>query len=448
MGWFENFDLPWAKNAAKSEPTQTEIGVGFEYMGDAPPTVEQFNAIFNMVDLRSNWLYRQLTTLIDSTGLAGNKSATALALFNQALRRLTARGANRVTASQTLSVDAVGLIVVDATNGPVTLTLPGTAYMTGGAPEYVFVRFDGTQNPVTIICSEGRVIEEIGPRMFLRRGMRLTLRAMIGGNWFAVSHSTIDNLLIGEVKEYYGANLPPRYLACNGQAVSRTLYAELFAAIGTSIGPGDNSTTFNVPDRRSRVAIGSDPMFSGGRSGVHPNDIPVGFALGSRLATLTEGNLPAHTHAARTSEAGYHGHSGSTNVSGAHGHIMGEAGFHSHTGETNVAGNHDHSTAYGKVDANIFKDPVRPGAELSAVTWDHGRFYVDANGNHAHTITAYGAGTHAHSLSIEGAHQHGLNIDGGGSHVHGVTVDATGRGEAFSLMQPSLAANFIIYAGV
>jgi microcystin-dependent protein len=448
MGWFENFDLPWAKNAAKSEPTQTEIGVGFEYMGDAPPTVEQFNSIFNMVDLRSNWLYRQLAAVIDSTGLAGNKSATALALFNQALRRLTARGANRVTASQTLSVDAVGLIVVDATNGPITLTLPGTAYMTGGAPEYVFARFDGTQNPVTIICSEGRVIEEIGPRMFLRRGMRLTLRAMIGGNWFAVSHSTIDNLLIGEVKEYYGANLPPRYLACNGQAVSRTLYAELFAAIGTSIGPGDNSTTFNVPDRRSRVAIGSDPMFSGGRSGIHGFDVYLGFQLGARAAILTEGNLPSHTHTARTSEAGYHGHSGSTNVSGAHGHILGEAGFHGHSGQAEAAGVHNHTTPYGKVDANIFKNPVVAGAELSAVTWEFGRFIVDDAGNHIHNLGINGAGSHAHSLTIEGAHQHGLNIDGGGSHVHAVTVDATGRGEAFSIMQPSVAANFIIYAGV
>lgn len=40
------------------------------------------------------------------------------------------------------------------------------------------------------------------------------------------------------------------YLLCNGQAVSRTTYANLFAAIGTSFGQGDGSTTFNVPDYR------------------------------------------------------------------------------------------------------------------------------------------------------------------------------------------------------
>ncbi len=40
------------------------------------------------------------------------------------------------------------------------------------------------------------------------------------------------------------------YLLCNGQAVSRTDYADLFEVIGTNFGVGDNSTTFNVPDYR------------------------------------------------------------------------------------------------------------------------------------------------------------------------------------------------------
>jgi len=39
----------------------------------------------------------------------------------------------------------------------------------------------------------------------------------------------------------------PGYLACDGSAVSRTTYADLFAEIGTAYGPGDGSTTFNLP---------------------------------------------------------------------------------------------------------------------------------------------------------------------------------------------------------
>lgn len=47
-------------------------------------------------------------------------------------------------------------------------------------------------------------------------------------------------------------------LNCNGAAVSRTTYAALFAAIGTSYGSGDGSTTFNVPDLRGEFVRGWD----------------------------------------------------------------------------------------------------------------------------------------------------------------------------------------------
>ena len=45
-----------------------------------------------------------------------------------------------------------------------------------------------------------------------------------------------------------GKSTPPGTLACNGQAVSRTDYAALFAEIGTSYGAGDGVSTFNVPN--------------------------------------------------------------------------------------------------------------------------------------------------------------------------------------------------------
>src|SRR5690606_41177131 len=45
-----------------------------------------------------------------------------------------------------------------------------------------------------------------------------------------------------------GTNAPDGFLLCQGQAISRTTYAELFAVIGTAFGDGDGSTTFNIPD--------------------------------------------------------------------------------------------------------------------------------------------------------------------------------------------------------
>ena len=55
---------------------------------------------------------------------------------------------------------------------------------------------------------------------------------------------------IGTILPYAGNTAPEGTLMCNGAAISRTTYAELFAAIGTTWGAGDEETTFNVPDLR------------------------------------------------------------------------------------------------------------------------------------------------------------------------------------------------------
>lgn len=52
------------------------------------------------------------------------------------------------------------------------------------------------------------------------------------------------------------AAVPTGWLLCDGTAVSRTTYADLFAVLGTAYGPGDGATTFNLPDTRGRTAIG------------------------------------------------------------------------------------------------------------------------------------------------------------------------------------------------
>lgn len=56
-----------------------------------------------------------------------------------------------------------------------------------------------------------------------------------------------DGLLIGSVTTYAGDNIPAGYLECDGRAVSRATYDELFLAIGEKYGAGDGSTTFNLP---------------------------------------------------------------------------------------------------------------------------------------------------------------------------------------------------------
>jgi hypothetical protein len=69
----------------------------------------------------------------------------------------------------------------------------------------------------------------------------------------------------GMVAAYAGSSAPSGWLLCDGTAVSRTTYSALFAAIGTSYGAGDGSTTFNLPDLRGRVPVGKPPARPRGR---------------------------------------------------------------------------------------------------------------------------------------------------------------------------------------
>lgn len=62
----------------------------------------------------------------------------------------------------------------------------------------------------------------------------------------------------GMIMYYTARNAPNGWLACSGQAVSRTTYEDLYKIIGTTFGKGDGSTTFNLPDLRGEFIRGWD----------------------------------------------------------------------------------------------------------------------------------------------------------------------------------------------
>ena len=66
-----------------------------------------------------------------------------------------------------------------------------------------------------------------------------------------------DALPTGSYIQFAGSQAPEGFLVCNGGAISRTTYSELFAVIGTTYGSGDGSTTFNLPDLTDRFLQGS-----------------------------------------------------------------------------------------------------------------------------------------------------------------------------------------------
>ena len=88
----------------------------------------------------------------------------------------------------------------------------------------------------------------------------------------------------GAVLPFAMSSAPTGWLKCNGQTVSRTTYASLFAAIGTTFGAGDGSTTFALPDLRGEFVRGWDD----GRG------VDSGRSFGSYQADM----FKSHTHTA------------------------------------------------------------------------------------------------------------------------------------------------------
>jgi microcystin-dependent protein len=103
----------------------------------------------------------------------------------------------------------------------------------------------------------------------------------------------------GCVLPFAGSAAPTGFFICNGQAISRVTYASLFAVIGTTYGAGNGSTTFNVPDLRSRTVVAA-----GQGSGLSNRILST--TGGEEAVTLNVSQIPSHNH----SDFG-HGHTDS-----------------------------------------------------------------------------------------------------------------------------------------
>jgi microcystin-dependent protein len=176
---------------------------------------------------------------------------------------------------------------------------------------------------------------------------------------------------------------------------------------------GSNGT----PDLRDRFLVGAGSSYA------------VGDLGGSNAITLTESNLPGHTHAVSGSTAsdGAHTHnlSANTGAGGDHSHNFntntGNSGDHAHNGSTSNTGTHQHSHGDGS-GAN----PGSPNTvALSSAAYQSGLSPGPAQqtsnaGAHSHNFTTSPAGTHSHNFNA--------NTGNSGNHTHTVTGTAASAG--------------------
>lgn len=192
---------------------------------------------------------------------------------------------------------------------------------------------------------------------------------------------------VGTIIDYGGTAAPSGYLACDGTAVSRTTYSDLFTAIGTTWGVGDGSTTFNLPSLARRASVGS------GGSGTGTLGNAVGNTGGAETNSLSVSNMPQHDHGGAT---GGNTANFSANVTSA------TDGAHAHDALTSDggAGTLGEYASYANSQNKSSNDLVRSG-----------------NSNHAHVTT---------STALNAAQS---------NHTH--TIANQGSGTAFSIMQPA-----------
>lgn len=132
---------------------------------------------------------------------------------------------------------------------------------------------------------------------------------------------------VGVILPYGGSSAPSGWLLCNGSAVSRTTYANLFAVIGTSFGAGNGSTTFNLPDMREAVPKGAG--LTGKTVGAHVDSdgLAVGEFIDDRAQTHTHSWSNTHNHDTTESNHSHtwsntHSH-GITDPGHTHSHVAG-----------------------------------------------------------------------------------------------------------------------------
>ena len=94
---------------------------------------------------------------------------------------------------------------------------------------------------------------------------------------------------VGTVVAFAGTQPPAGWLLCDGSEISRTTYADLFAVLGGTWGPGDGQTTFALPDLQGRVALGSG-------AGTDLSSRAIGELGGEESHLLTVDEMPSHRH--------------------------------------------------------------------------------------------------------------------------------------------------------
>jgi microcystin-dependent protein len=271
-----------------------------------------------------------------------------------------AREVIAIAGTANLALADLGNTVVFSGGAAATLNLPAVAAVASGAGWLVL---NVGSAALTIDPNASEIINGQASIALMPGMTAHILRS--GAGWVAGIFG--HGRLIGEYVQVAGPNLPPFCVWPNGQNLSRSSYATLFAAIGTTYGAGDGAISFGTPDVRGRALFGLDNL-----GGVAASRITSGVS-GINAAAL--------------------GNAGGDQRIGTHGHAASQAA-HNHTGSTDSRG------GYGSIYGLRYTDHRGANGIFSFAT---GPNSWDANNGQSNTWSASLDTTHAHNVSIGNA---------------------------------------------
>ena len=348
-------------------------------------------------DASGNFAAGTITAALIGNATTATSATTAGTITSQA-NSATIAAASANTASAIVLRDASG----NFSAGTITATLTGNATNVTGI---VAIANGGTGQ-----ITANAAVNALLPAQASNSGKYLTSNGTDSSWGAVVSGTTIPpasmQMYAGVVTQSASAGVvtttaPSGWLLCDGAIVSRTTYSALWTALGTTSSPygqGDGSTTFALPDMRSKVPIGV-----GTGSGLTARTL--GGTVGVENTTLATTNLPSHDHAFTPS--------GSIVSESGHVHASANAGWHAHASNNSV----------------LLYVGGGGGANLNAgTTWQayNMNATMQGSGDHNHGNTNYNSG-----------HTHGFTGSAG-------TTGASGSGSSFTNMPPSIGLNYLI----
>ena len=202
-----------------------------------------------------------------------------------------------------ITYSSAGADVIMKVAGNTGVTVP-----TGGTS---FVLTNGT-SVITHNSFKNLVVDEtvtVGGNAIFKTNVSVSGNVAVAGNvsvagnvcasaFYGDGSNLTGGMPTGAIMPYAVTAAPSGYLLCDGSAVSRSTYSALFTVVSSLYGNGDGSSTFNVPDLRGRFMAGYNAATS--RLTSVSSDMVDGALIantgGIQAVTITEAQLPAHTH--------------------------------------------------------------------------------------------------------------------------------------------------------